>query len=172
MQEHIQLSLHGAYRSSNKVPESALQNYVFWKVRDRQNEGYPVGKRLLLKGETAGLGLDWKCWLIMGQAENSVDPSRRCPQQGRESLSRDFSATASCLYWISYFMVEDEEIENRRECGEDRTKKEGRAGQARKWEGEVGEGKEWDKRERIDFTHGTWELSSPTACLSQRKILS
>lgn len=53
----------------------------------KQNEGYPVGKGLLLEAQLAGLGLDWNHWLIMGQAENTVDPSRQCPLQGKESLT-------------------------------------------------------------------------------------
>lgn len=53
-----------------------------------------MGKTLLLEAQSAGLGLNWKCWLIVGQAEKTVAASRWYPQQDRESLSSDSSATA------------------------------------------------------------------------------
>ena len=60
----------------------------------KQDKGCPVGKMLLLEAQSAGLGLNWNCWLIVGQAEKTVDPSRRYPQQDRESLSSDSLDTA------------------------------------------------------------------------------
>lgn len=130
MQEHIQLSLCGAYRSSNKAQESALQNGVFWKVRGRQNEGHPVGKGLLLEAEPACLGLDWNPWLIVGQAENSVGTLDSACSRAKKVSAEIFllQLHVHVPYWISYLMVEDEEIENRRECGEDRTERERREG--------------------------------------------
>ena len=52
------------------------------------------GQNAALEAQSAGLGLNWNCWLIVGQAEKTVDPSRRYPQQDRESLSSDSVATA------------------------------------------------------------------------------
>lgn len=69
----------------------------------KQNEGCVVSKGLLLEAEPAAFGLDWNYWIIMGQAEKTMDPSRRC--QGKENLNRHSSATALdlCTLLIFFF---------------------------------------------------------------------
>lgn len=122
------------------------------KVMDKQDKGCPMGKRLLLEAQSAGLGLNWNCWLIVGQAEKTVDPSRWYPQQDRESVSSDSSATAVdlALYWILLFQSLGGKTVNREKSVEKIEQSQRREGRVIRnmREGGVLEGKKLDKRKR------------------------